>query len=505
MQVLLVIVRRCLIIAVSALGAALPGAAEAGTAQEVFAAVSGSVVVVVAEDAGGDETMQGSGVVVGANEVATNCHVVTGASAIKVRQAVDTHGHETYRMTALVVARNETRDLCLLFVEELSDPPAAVPVSMGGGLKVSIGEEVYAIGAPKGLELSISRGIVSQLRGVFGKRSAPLIQTDAAISPGSSGGGLFNGRAELIGITTFKFSEGGAEGLSFAVPAEWVAELQAQAPPGEVAAAMAKVDATRIEPFGPEWSIAENQPCHVWNDGMPEIYQSITWSGGCIDGKASGGGHMIARLRNGEISTYEGGMRGGKLHGWGTFAGAPGYRYVGEWRNGKLHGYGTHTWPDGDRYEGEWRDDEAHGRGTHTWPGGERYEGEFRDGKRHGWGIFVWSDGKRHEGEFRDDEMHGYGTHTWPDGARYEGEWHDGKRHGWGIFVWPDGKRYEGEWHDEKRHGRGIFVWPDGKRYEGEWHDEKWHGWGTFTGSDGGRVTCEYRDGNLVDETCVFH
>ena len=93
----------------------------------------------------------------------------------------------------------------------------------------SIGEEVYAIGAPQGLDLSLSRGIISQLRGNYGKQSAPIIQTDAAISPGSSGGGLFNENGELLGITTFKFSGGASEGLSFALPVEWVKELMMHA------------------------------------------------------------------------------------------------------------------------------------------------------------------------------------------------------------------------------------------------------------------------------------
>ena len=72
---------------------------------------------------------------------------------------------------------------------------------------------------------SLSRGIVSQLRSVFSKLSAPLIQTDAAISSGSSGGGLFNHAGELVGITTFKWR---GESLNFAIPAEWVKDLRKQ-------------------------------------------------------------------------------------------------------------------------------------------------------------------------------------------------------------------------------------------------------------------------------------
>ena len=204
-----------------------PDGASGKSAQEVFADVSGGVVVVLALDAGGEQIAQGSGVVVGGNEVATNCHVVTGAADIAVRQAADARGRETWRMEARLVARDEARDLCILSVAELADPPAAPPVRLGSARALSVGEEVYAVGAPQGLTLSLSRGIVSQLRGDHGKRTAPIVQTDAAVSPGSSGGGLFNGEGELVGITTFKHADAASEGLSFATPAEWVRELAA--------------------------------------------------------------------------------------------------------------------------------------------------------------------------------------------------------------------------------------------------------------------------------------
>ena len=203
--------------------------AQAKSAQEIFAAVAAGVVVVFALDEAGEQIGQGSGVVVGENEVVTNCHVVEDARAVAVRQAADSRGRQTYLMDARMAARDEERDLCLLFVSELSEPPAAIPTAAGRARDLSIGEEVFAVGAPRGLDLSLTRGIVSQLRGDFGKKSAPVIQTDAAISPGSSGGGLFNEDGKLVGITTYKLSAKGNEGLSFAVPAEWVAALQAQA------------------------------------------------------------------------------------------------------------------------------------------------------------------------------------------------------------------------------------------------------------------------------------
>ena len=217
--------RNHLIFTIFAVTTVSPYSADGKSVKDMFAEVSSSIVVVLTLDAGGRKTGQGSGVVVGKNEVVTNCHVVSNARTIVVRQAADVRGRETYRMKAELVARNEQRDLCLLSVKELSVPPAAPPVIFAAARSVSIGEEVYAIGAPQGLDLSLSRGIISQLRGNYGKQSAPIIQTDAAISPGSSGGGLFNENGELLGITTFKFSGGASEGLSFALPVEWVKAL----------------------------------------------------------------------------------------------------------------------------------------------------------------------------------------------------------------------------------------------------------------------------------------
>ena len=157
-----------------------------------------------------------------------------------------------------------------------------------------------------------------------------------------------------------------------------------------------------LKPFGPNWSIVENQPCQVWNYGEAETYRPLTWSGACVDGKASGEGRLIF--------IYEG--RGS---------------YRGNMVGGKAHGHGIANWADGSRYEGEFRDGKRTGRGTYTWANGERYEGEWRDGKRTGRGTYTWADGSRYEGEFRDGKFHGRGTYTWADGDSKTCEWRDGE------------------------------------------------------------------------------
>jgi len=87
---------------------------------------------------------------------------------------------------------------------------------------LKVGENVYGLGAPQGLDLSISLGLISQLRTHDGNR---YIQTDAAISPGSSGGGLFDSAGNLIGILTAKITDAGVEGIGFAIPADLVSGI----------------------------------------------------------------------------------------------------------------------------------------------------------------------------------------------------------------------------------------------------------------------------------------
>ena len=87
---------------------------------------------------------------------------------------------------------------------------------------LKVGAAVYAVGSPKGLELSLTSGIVSQFRRREGEET-PVIQTDAAITFGSSGGGLFDENGDLVGVTTSGIK--GGVGFNFAVPGEWVVEM----------------------------------------------------------------------------------------------------------------------------------------------------------------------------------------------------------------------------------------------------------------------------------------
>lgn len=184
-------------------------AAQAKTATELFEAVSPSIVVVRGMDAAGKPNSLGSGVVIANDVVVTNCHVVNKSSRLAV----------SYRgglYAATLRHSDHDRDVCSLNVTGMVAPVA----TLGSTQPLKVGQKVYAIGAPKGLDLTLSEGIISSLREVEAGR---YLQISAPISPGSSGGGLFDEEGRLIGLPTFYLAEG--QQLNFAVPVEWVKAL----------------------------------------------------------------------------------------------------------------------------------------------------------------------------------------------------------------------------------------------------------------------------------------
>ncbi len=188
-------------------------------ADQIFSDVSQSVVKVIVSNESGVPVGGGSGVVTGRGIVITNCHVVLRGPVVTVRTPKES-------FSANVALADETFDLCQLTVGDGFNAPA---VEIGSMQYVRTGQKVFAIGAPQGLELTISEGIVSSLRET---RLGNVIQTTAPISPGSSGGGLFNVSGQLIGITTFQHKTG--QNLNFAVPADWIAKMEPRGGPGPV-------------------------------------------------------------------------------------------------------------------------------------------------------------------------------------------------------------------------------------------------------------------------------
>lgn len=152
--------------------------------------------------------------------VVTNYHVIKGASTVQI--VVD-GGAE---FPAKVLGQDEDRDVAVLQVEEKAE--ALRPVSLGTSADVSVGQKVYAIGNPFGLDHTLTTGIVSGVKreiqsGITGRPIQDAIQTDAAINPGNSGGPLLDSAGDLIGINTAIYSPSGANsGVGFAIPVDTV-------------------------------------------------------------------------------------------------------------------------------------------------------------------------------------------------------------------------------------------------------------------------------------------
>ena len=153
----------------------------------------------------------GSGFIVSDDGVVlTNAHVVADASEVTVRLT------DQRELKAKVLGSDRTTDVAVLKIDATGLPT----VRIGSPEATRVGEWVVAIGAPYGLENTVTSGIVSaKSRALPGDAAVPFIQTDAAVNPGNSGGPLFNLKGEVIGINSQIFSRtGGFQGVAFAIP-----------------------------------------------------------------------------------------------------------------------------------------------------------------------------------------------------------------------------------------------------------------------------------------------
>lgn len=190
--------------------------ARAMDAQAVFAKSHGSVVIILAFDSRGKARGLGSGFFVGHGDlVATNNHVVANASSLKVKV-----GEELLDVIEIKAA-DEDHDLALLRVSSRGEPlelyTAASPV----------GADVVVIGAPVGLEKTVSTGIISGIRKTPLRKNGPelfLYQMTAPVSPGSSGGPVLDDQGRVLGLSTLA-SSGKLQNINFAVPSTYINDL----------------------------------------------------------------------------------------------------------------------------------------------------------------------------------------------------------------------------------------------------------------------------------------
>ena len=194
------------------------------SAKEIVDQSSPAVVRIEADD------RVGTGFVIDGNGViATNLHVIAGKSEITVR----THDGQNYAVKT-IAGFDKTRDLALIRIYPKGHLPT---VRLGDSNQISTGDKIYAIGNPLGVfDNSVTDGLISQVRPVT--NDLTILQISAPISPGSSGGPLFNQFGEVIGITTAIITQG--QSINLAVPTNYLRALmmqQSAMPPLEFAKA----------------------------------------------------------------------------------------------------------------------------------------------------------------------------------------------------------------------------------------------------------------------------
>ena len=195
------------------------------TTAQVAKTVSPSVVVITTEQVvysqwswygqSQVESGAGSGVIISSDGYILTCaHVVDGASTITV--TIDDKDY-----TATLVGEDTTSDIAVIKI----DADGLTPATVGDSDSLKVGQSVMAVGNPLGeLGGTVTGGMISALnrsvtiQGTSSTNTMSLIQMDASVSPGNSGGGLFNMNGELIGIVNAKSSSSDAEGLGFAIP-----------------------------------------------------------------------------------------------------------------------------------------------------------------------------------------------------------------------------------------------------------------------------------------------
>lgn len=226
--------RACVLLILPVMGCSMmpPPQAQADTLTRMFKRVEASVVVIETEHHGvltgpnkrfADLAGMGSGVIISRDgKVMTAAHVVQTADKITVRFS------DGLVVPAKVLSSDQAADLALIQLHNF--PVRATVAKLGNSDHVEVGDEVFVVGAPLGMSHTLTVGHISARRSmktIFGGMAqAELLQTDAAINQGNSGGPMFNMQGEVIGIVSHIISKtGGYEGLGFVIPSNLARKL----------------------------------------------------------------------------------------------------------------------------------------------------------------------------------------------------------------------------------------------------------------------------------------
>jgi hypothetical protein len=189
--------------------------------EQIYDRIKQGVVLIATENNAGRTTSLGSGFVVGSEGViATNLHVISRASAIKIKSG----GGLSYDAEG-VINIDQINDLALLKIRKREKKDAIDSIRIGQPQDLKVGEKIYVVGNPAGLEFSLSEGIVSGKRSEdpISKEARELLQITAPLSPGNSGGPVLNKKGEVVAVATLA-SRNDLQNLNFAVPVNLIGD-----------------------------------------------------------------------------------------------------------------------------------------------------------------------------------------------------------------------------------------------------------------------------------------
>lgn len=240
--------------------------------------------------------VSGSGFIVSPDGyILTNYHVIE--YAYKGNYAITVMLHDGTRYEASIVGVEDCNDIAVLKI----DASGLDPVTFGDSDKLSVGDDVYAVGNPLGeLEFSMTTGRVSALdRLITTDESAEAInmfQIDAAVNSGNSGGPVYNANGEVVGIVTAKYSDTGVEGLGFAIPINDAAKIANDLITKGYVTGKAYMGVSIDERYNSMYSQYYNMP-------IGAFVKSVE-SGSCAESAGIQAGDIITRLGDVEITGY---------------------------------------------------------------------------------------------------------------------------------------------------------------------------------------------------------
>lgn len=164
-------------------------------------------------------------------------------------------------------------------------------------------------------------------------------------------------------------------------------------------------------------------------------------------------------------------------------------------KTGAISGDVNVEYLDGRRFDGTLKDGVKIGIGTHVWADGQKYVGEWRNDIQHGKGAFTFANGDVYEGDFVEGQRTGQGSLKQKSGSSYVGQWLRGARDGQGVEEWVNGQRYEGNWRNNRKDGQGSMRFADGGTYDGQWRDDVADGQGDIIFPSGDTYTGQVSNG----------